>query len=60
MRGLPKPKLQINRDMMNIWNKKEIVKFDKNDREQINIIINDIISDIDNILRFKVKNYFLY
>lgn len=42
-----------------IWNKKEIVKFDKNDREQINIIINDIISDIDNILRFKVKNYFL-
>jgi len=25
MMGLPKPRLQINRDMMNIWNKKEIL-----------------------------------
>ena len=33
--------------------------FNPNDRKHINLIINNLISDIDNVLRFKIKNYFL-
>ncbi len=42
-----------------IWDKNEIIPFDPNNRNQINLIINNLISDIDNVLRFKIKNYFL-
>jgi putative helicase domain-containing protein len=33
------------------------VKFDKENEFHINKLINDVVSDIDNILRFKIKNY---
>ena len=36
-----------------------MVIFNPNDRNHINLIINNLISDIDNVLRFKIKNYFL-
>lgn len=42
-----------------IWDKNETIPFDSNNRDQINLIINNLISDIDNVLRFKIKNYFL-
>ena len=42
-----------------IWDKNETIPFDPNNRNQINLIINNLISDIDNVLRFKIKNYFL-
>lgn len=43
-----------------IWleTERRLVDFKPNNRKHINIIINDTISDIDNILRFKLKNYF--
>lgn len=33
------------------------VKFDKENEFHINKLINDVVSDIENILRFKIKNY---
>lgn len=42
-----------------IWDKNEKIPFDPNNRNQINLVINNLISDIDNALRFKIKNYFL-
>lgn len=42
-----------------IWDRNQYIPFDPNNRAQINLIINDLISDIDNVLRFKIKNYFL-
>lgn len=40
-----------------IWVDGKIEKFDKNNRYQVNDIINRIIGDIDTDLRFKIKNY---
>lgn len=42
-----------------IWDKNETIPFDPDNRNHINLIINNLISDIDNVLRFKIKNYFL-
>ncbi|MDP4268275.1 MAG: helicase-related protein, partial [Bacteroidota bacterium] len=42
-----------------IWDTNRNEYFVKGDKRQINLIINSLISDIDNILRFKLKNYFL-
>jgi hypothetical protein len=42
-----------------LWDNNQYVPFIKDDRSQLNIIINSVISDIDNTLRFKLKNYFL-
>lgn len=42
-----------------IWDNNETIQFDPNNRNHINLIINNLISDIDNVLRFKIKNYFL-
>lgn len=42
-----------------IWNQNEYVPFDSKNREHINLVINDLISDIDNFLRFKIKNYIM-
>ena len=42
-----------------IWNRNEYGRFDNRNRAHINLIINNIIADIDNVLRFKLKNYFL-
>ncbi len=41
-----------------IWINNEMVPFDVKNRRHINVVINNLISDIDNILRFKIKNYF--
>ena len=41
-----------------IWHKKEYVLFTDSSVEQINWVINNLISDIDSALRFKIKNYF--
>ncbi|WMI82114.1 DEAD/DEAH box helicase [Anaerotignum sp. MB30-C6] len=35
------------------------IAFDKDDKSHINKVINDLMSDIDNVLRFKIKNYML-
>lgn len=42
-----------------IWVNNQYIPFVKNDRSQLNLIINSVISDIDSTLRFKLKNYFL-
>lgn len=42
-----------------IWDKNETIPFEPNNRNHINLIINNLISDIDNFLRYKIKNYFL-
>ena len=42
----------------NIWHMNRIVPFVHTNKEQINWVINDLIADIDNALRFKIKNYF--
>lgn len=42
-----------------IWINNEMVPFNAQNRRHINVVINNLISDIDNILRFKIKNYFL-
>lgn len=41
-----------------IWDTDKSIPFIKNDKYCINLVINELISDIDNILRFKLKNYF--
>ncbi|WP_428239473.1 DEAD/DEAH box helicase [Gynuella sp.] len=41
-----------------IWNGTELVIFNSGSQEHINMVINNLISDVDNILRFKLKNYF--
>ncbi|WP_347332017.1 DEAD/DEAH box helicase [Marinimicrobium locisalis] len=41
-----------------IWSGTELVIFNSGSKEHINIVINNLISDVDNILRFKLKNYF--
>ena len=41
-----------------IYDVNELVPFNSNNQKHINIVINNLISDIDNILRFKLKNYF--
>ena len=40
-----------------IWINNEMVPFNAQNRRHINVVINNLISDIDNILRFKIKNY---
>jgi len=41
-----------------IWDVDQLVFFNPNSKRHINIVVNNIISDIDNILRFRLKNYF--
>lgn len=41
-----------------IWHRNEYVQFVYTNKEHINWAINDLIADIDNALRFKIKNYF--
>lgn len=41
-----------------IWDVDQLIDFNPKDKYQINLVINEIISNIDNILRFKLKNYF--
>lgn len=41
-----------------IWHRNESVPFVYTNKEHINWVINDLIADIDNALRFKIKNYF--
>lgn len=43
-----------------IWNNEfnQNESFDIHNKRHINMVINDLIYDIDNVLRFKLKNYF--
>lgn len=41
-----------------IWDDNQSVPFNPRSQKHINIVINNLISDVDNILRFKLKNYF--
>lgn len=41
-----------------IWNVDHLVPFEASNKYHINLIINEVISDIDNILKFKLKNYY--
>lgn len=43
-----------------IWddNLRTNILFSRKDKQHTNIVINELISDIDNVLRFKLKNYF--
>lgn len=43
----------------NIYNNGNYVVFDEKSRDHINIVINNLMSDIDTALRFKIKNYLL-
>lgn len=40
-----------------IWHRNEYVLFVHTNKEHINWVINNLIADIDNALRFKIKNY---
>ena len=41
-----------------VWLVDKLVAFDKNNKRHLNVIINNLISDIDNFIRFKIRNYF--
>lgn len=41
-----------------IWHRNESIPFLYTNKEHINWVINDLIDNIDNALRFKIKNYF--
>lgn len=41
-----------------IWDVDHLISFDSKSQYQINLVINELISNIDNILRFKLRNYF--
>lgn len=41
-----------------IWHNNEKYLFDSKSKEHINWVINELIADIDSMLRFKLKNYF--
>ena len=41
-----------------IWINGRLESFDSKNKRHINALINNLISDIDNTLRFKLKNYF--
>lgn len=41
-----------------IWDVDQLVDFKVNSKKHINLVINEIIANIDNVLRFKLKNYF--
>lgn len=50
--------IKYHKDKGEIYDVNELVPFNSNSQKHINIVINNLISDIDNILRFKLKNYF--
>lgn len=50
--------IKYYKDKGEIYDLNELVPFNSNSQKHINIVINNLISDIDNILRFKLKNYF--
>ena len=50
--------IQYYRNKGIIWHRNEKVLFDYKNKEHINWVINDLITDIDSALRFKIKNYF--
>ena len=41
-----------------IWENGKYIEFNYKDKGDINKVVNLVISDIDNVLRFKLKNYF--
>lgn len=41
-----------------IYHQRERISFNKSNRDHLNWIINDLVSDIENCLRYKIKYYF--
>lgn len=41
-----------------IWNVNQEVTFEHKNKKHISMVVNEVISSIDNLLRFKIKNYF--
>jgi len=41
-----------------IWVVDQLVPFNKNSKKLLNLVINNLISDIDNFVRFKIRSYF--
>jgi len=41
-----------------IWDVDHFEKFNPSGKKHINMVVNEVIASIDNILRFKLKNYF--
>ena len=50
--------IKYHKDKGEIWDVNELVPFNSHSQKHINMVINNLISDVDNILRFKLKNYF--
>ncbi|MCI5195938.1 MAG: DEAD/DEAH box helicase [Candidatus Electrothrix sp. AW5] len=50
--------IKYYRERGEIWNGEKLVPFYDKNQPHINMVINEIITNIDNILRFKLKNYF--
>lgn len=50
--------IRYYKDKGQIWENGGYVPFDYKNKHDINKVINLVISDIDNVLRFKLKNYF--
>jgi len=50
--------IKYHKDKGGIWDVNELVPFNPNSQKHINMVINNLISAVDNILRFKLKNYF--
>jgi superfamily II DNA/RNA helicase len=48
------------RDVGEIWDEslRQTVPFIHNSKKHINLVVNEVIYTIDNLLRFKIKNYF--
>ena len=51
--------IRYYRDKGTIFYQGNYIAFDATNKEHINFIINELMSDIDNALRFKIKNYLL-
>ncbi len=50
--------IKYHSDTGEIWDVDKLVSFSSTNKYHINLVINEIISNVENILRFKLKNYF--
>lgn len=53
-------KLSIDyyKDKGEIWHANEKITFCSNNKSHVNLVINKLISDLDNIVKFKLRNYY--
>lgn len=50
--------IEYHQKIGEIWDVNELVRFNSRNQYHINLVINNLISDVDSFLRFKLKNYF--